>query len=323
MALYLTDVRSVNLKSHTDIHITLPAKGVVRFRGRNNDGKSVIPDALLEVIGCTLHNKRKRVPLINYNVDEGYLTLRRSDGAILHVTINREAAKTFYRLQLPGGDVITRYLADKGLRELVRLFGFHWDEKREMSLNLYNTYHPLLFVTTPESFNHDILTSVITDQTAEDAKIALEGIKKQFEEGLKSINQRISEREAVIANMKFYDEQVLNDKASDLRYLALQINNLATHNLPDLREVPNIEEIERLETSKLWNDLRAFNPVEIPFYSEISNLTNLPKITDIREKLEYHVQLQDAYDNGKCYTCGRRYKRGRKSCDHNTRSSLA
>lgn len=321
--LYLSDTRTVNIKSHKDVYVSYPQKGVVRFRGNNNDGKSVIPDVLKEVIGCTLHNKRRRLPLINYGVDEGYVTLRRSDGAILHVTINKEASKTFYRLQLPGREVITRYLADKGLRELVTLFGFHWDEKREMSLNLYNTYSPLLFINTPESYNYDVLTSVITDPVAEQAKEQLELVKKQFDAGLKSIQSRVFEKETIISNMKFWDEEALGAKALKLRELARSVSNLTTHLVPDLKFIPDISVAENMSTEESWRLINSFKPLSVSRVKDLELLGNIKQISCARKAFMDYESYRDSYENGKCFACGRGYRRGRKSCTHNTGHALA
>lgn len=310
---YLSEIRTVNIKSHKDVYISIPKNGVVRFKGPNNEGKSIIIDALEAIISCSLNEPRVRLALINYDVDECYITLKRNDGAMLHVVINREASKTFYRLHIPNtGNVITRYLADKGLRELVTLFGFHWDVKREMSLNLYITYSPLLFVTTSESYNHDILTSVITDPVAESAKEQIEAVKKQFDAALKIIDVRIEQQQATIANMKFYDETKLSERALKLRHLARTITNLTTINIPTLKKSIDLSLIENLETKSLHKIIKDFKPLSIPYYKDIELLKGIGDLSSIRGQLVDYVTKKEAYDNGVCFACGRRYKRVRK-----------
>lgn len=306
--LYITDIMTHNIKSHEDVHIRLPQSGIVRFKGPNNAGKSVIPDLLYEIIACKLHILRDRRPYVSKWADEGYMRIIRNDGAELLVNVHKESAKTFYRLSLPGQEIITRYIADKNLRELISLFGFHWNEEREMSLNLHKTFDPVLYITTSERYNYDILNSVITDPVTEDALKYIQETYKGFDDARKQLVARIDERQNFIAGMEFCEEEVLEQKKLILQKLSKLIKALTTHDVFDEKPEIDISVIEKMDTSSAYNALSGFVHTEVKYYDAIEILLDLPRWTDFSEEIESYIKLVDAYDNGICATCGRLYK---------------
>ena len=180
MAVYLSSIRMVNLQSHKDTIIDLPENGIVRFLGANSNGKSVFSKALGKLLKNRLHIQRERIPIIRRDSDTGYLTMARSDGMVLVVCFAREASQTYVELRIPSQEIVLKrhVTTDKNIMELVRMFGFHIEEKRKISLNLYETFDPLVMVTTSGVENSDLVASVTTDYKAEMSRDRMKELQK-------------------------------------------------------------------------------------------------------------------------------------------------
>lgn len=333
--MYLEMIKTMNLKSHEEVIVRLPETGVVRFQGGNNDGKSIIVDVLKEVVGCTLHMPRVRHPLISYWATCGDIILQRNDGAVLQVHIDKEASRTYYSLMLPGEKAVVRYLADKNLRELVTLFGFHWDEKHQMSLNIYKTFDPLFMVTTTEAANCDILNSVSTDPVAEIAKENLLTEYKLLFSRAKECSSYISNLESKLSLIVLEDEEELDRRSKLAKLLSMQLKALATHEVPDLNPSCDIRSIDALDVESqielvksiehvqvdTWDTIQALETGSIhqvlsrEFYRIVPNLEKINlldfngfgKIDVTQEFVDYQEKM-DMLKEGKCYACGCEFK---------------
>jgi hypothetical protein len=333
--MHITTIKTVNLKSHEEVVCQFPPTGVVRFKGGNNDGKSVIVDVLVDVISCNLHLPRVRHPMISYWASCGDLFVQRNDGAIFQAHIDFEASKTYYSLTLPGEKAVIRYLADKTVRDLVTEFGFHWDEKHQMSLNIYKTFDQLLFVNTSESMNADILNSASTDPVAERARDNLVAEYKVLFERAKECSNFVGNLANKIGMIELEDEDELDRRGIRSKYLSVQIKALSTHEVPDLAphvdlstiesldvssqrellkdfkysEVMNWEVIERLDTESVYRVLYKDFYTVIPRLKDIEMLdTNGLYLTDVsKEFLEYQDKVS-LLDRGICYACGTEFE---------------
>lgn len=310
---YLSSIQMINLQSHKDTLIELPETGIVRFLGHNSNGKSVASKALGKLIRNRLHIERERVPLVRRGVESGYLILTRSDGMVLVLHVAREASKTYVELRIPNEEkTLKRHITtDKNITELVRMFGFHVDIERGFTLNLYETFDPLLMVNTTGAENASLVTSVITDHKAEQAKMAMIEQRTTLTNISKNIEKEIITQEAVLGSLKFYPEEEYLSKANMLRYLAQSLSNLATPSFKHVRYIPNVDEILLLDTTKVNNVKEKIKIKPTPSLETINILDlsdiNLPKIN---EKLSGLVVAVTSFQEGKCGLCGKGFAEG-------------
>jgi len=308
MSIYIEQIRMINLQSHVDTIIDLPEKGIVRFVGPNSNGKSVFVKALGKVLRARLHIRRERVPLVNREVEKGYLIMTRSDGMILTVCIAKEASQTFVELKIPSEElVLKRHITtDKNTQELIRMFGWHVEEERGISLNLYETFDPLLLVTTSDTINGAIVNSVITDNRAEKAIEAMTVERKGLIAISANIDKEIATQNAVLGSLQFYPEEEYLARAHTLKYLSNNLQYLSTPSIKYLRYIPNVDTILKLDTSTLVKSIKMPDLRVVPSLSAINHLDLSDfELSDISRTLSSNVEILTAYKEGKCSTCGR------------------
>lgn len=297
--------RLVNIQSHQDTTIEVPRTGMVRFVGENNEGKSVLVKIFDATVSATLHRKETRLTLINDDSEEGYFIVEKYEGEKLTVRVHREAAYTFYLLEVPGKDPIKRYLADKGLDELVQRFGFHYNKDREMSLHVYNTYDQLIMVTTSRVTNFDILDEAITDRGAQRALEVLTKTKDDVDNLYKNLSIKIGNSQSAIAALVVHDverEEMFKKKAKLFRqYLKV----LTVPTLPDVKGYPDLTNVRLLDTSGVESSLVDLKDNYDSLLNSYRVLQGLGDITDASYQITKMREAVDAIAKEECPTCGR------------------
>jgi len=312
--LRLLSARLVNLQSHVDNLLEFPETGIVRFLGGNSHGKSVLTKALGKVIKGRLHIGRERRPLVRAGCSEGYLVLTRNDLVELKVCIALEASQTYYQLTTPKtGEIFKRHITtDKGVGDLVRMFGFHYEDKRDISLNLYETFDPLVMVTTNGPTNYDLVTSVTTDVTAEKAKEAMEKQVEVFKAAQKKIKSDILVAETKLGTLRLINEDKKDAEVSELQYLVSNIRLLETPRVKMLYYVPNVEAIEFLSVTEVRKVIERYTEkIVIPNLESLLMLPSEPEDYSMEKEVIDLVEWETAFAKRTCVACGRGFEEGK------------
>lgn len=230
-------IHTRGIQSHNDVLIELPETGLVVFSGDNSNGKSVIRKVLEDTIAYNINKAKVRKSLISKDRSEGSLEITKYDGSSLYVNINLEASQTWVRLTRADGETVTRYLADKNIPELIREFGFHYNDTRNISLNICDSDDSILFFRTSHATNGDILISALTDT---EAQTRYDVLYEQYQEALATRRQflenlqvaRTAKEALVLYNIE--EEQELHDICARAATL------LSKFYWPKLREVPEM-----------------------------------------------------------------------------------
>jgi hypothetical protein len=313
----LSRIEFKNIQSLKDGVIDLPRTGLIRFRGENNNGKSILAKTLDQIIKGTLGRSNIRNPLINYGSSWGELILHEYNGKKLTAHIDREAKNTYLKLEVPNSDPIIRYPADKNFLFLVKQFGWHYNEKREISLNLYNTFDPLFLVTTSAVCNYDVLSEAISDPYADRA---IEGMDRNLQELdglLKSVKNTIVMAEAKMGGLRAWDTTAEQKKKITLEYYAKNILALSTPDIPDFKVAPSIKNIVAIDVTKVLDILRSLHVVKDEIADLLKSITTIGNsmssinkndlVTMSDMALEIDV-LITAIREEICPTCGRSFE---------------
>lgn len=278
------------MQCHKEMDIELPETGVIAFTGNNNNGKSVVTKILKRLISNQFQARpRARASLINRNAQYGEATFVRSDGMSLTLHLTRDAAGTYLRLEVPGEEPVTRYLADKSFPDLCKQFGFHYAPERDITLNVAEADEALLFFATSNACNYDILDTAMSDPVA---ALSLENVGfvyKQAGEIRDIATNKINTCNTTIASLQIYDEEEAAQKAKELSYYYNILSRVYIPVLPAVEHVPKI------------NLLHVHVP-RIPkvVYPPIYNVScRIPDVTGIAKEIQ---MLKDKV----CPLCGRR-----------------
>lgn len=294
----IKSIHTSNIQSHKDVLIEMPESGIVVLAGDNSNGKSVIRKVLEDTIYDNIKNPKVRKSLINKDVSEGYLEIKKYDGTILHVNINLEASLTWAKLTRPSGEEVTRYLADKTIPDLVREFGFHHNESRGVSLNICDSDDSILFFRTKHVANADVLNSALVDT---DAQQKYEILKETYAQAInlrQGFNDNVRVSRVARSSMVMYDIE----KETAIRDSARKCLNLLSHTyVPDIKELEPIPEV-------LFLDLPVvrLRKVAIPTFLDLPPV----HIKDLRKD---QAELDDL-EKGVCPTCQRPFS----SCQTST-----
>lgn len=253
-------IRIKNIQSHKDVYIELPETGLVAFSGDNSNGKSVIRKVLEDTIAYNISKARVRKSLVNMEVSEGSLEIVKYDGSALFVNVNLEASRTFVTLTRKSGEQVTRYLADKTIPELVREFGFHYNDNRDISLNICDSDAALLFFKTNHVTNGDILNSALSDNRVEQKQELLQGI---YHEAL-ALRQTFSDSLIVAQTAK--DAIVLYDieEETAIMHEARKYANILSHiYIPDIWEAYPVPRITYINLPRLRISTYQVPPVVV------------------------------------------------------------
>lgn len=295
-------IRTKNIQSHQDVYIELPETGLVVFTGDNSNGKSVITKVLKDLISNSISNVRVRKSDINKECQEGQLEITKYGGTSLLVNLNIEASQTWVRLTRADGDMVTRYLSDKTIPDLVREFGFHYNENRDISLNIADADDSILFFRTSHVTNYDVVDSALRST---DAQTKYEVLKEQYQQAAvmkQAYNENLRVANAARNALVTYDVE----KEEELMRKCHIYENILSHfympNLLTIKAVPRIQFID-LPQVRLR---KVFNPTYI----------DLPDV-----KLKGLTKLQAEINDllkGECPTCHRPFC----SCQTSTSETL-
>lgn len=282
-------IHTRGIQSHDDVLIELPETGLVVFSGDNSNGKSVIRKVLEDTIAYNINKAKVRKSLISKDRSEGSLEIIKYDGSSLYVNINLEASQTWVRLIRANGESVVRYLADKNIPELVREFGFHYNDTRDISLNICDSDDSILFFRTSHATNGDILVSALTDT---EAQMRYDVLYEQYQEALSNRRQfldnlqvaQAAKEALVLYNIE--EEQELHDTCARAASL------LSKFYCPDMKEVP---EMIFLPTFNI-RTLRLQGYVELPHIPVVR--MNIRDISAVSLDL---IQIE----KGVCPTCRR------------------
>lgn len=248
----LKTIRTQNIQSHKDVLIELPETGLVVFTGDNSNGKSIIRKVLEDTIAYNINKVKVRKSLINKDVSEGTVELIKYDGSSLTVNLNLEASRTWVKLTRTSGEVITRYLSDKSIPELVREFGFHYNDTRDVSLNICDSDDAILFFRTNHVTNGDILNSALTDTGVQQKTEAMQrvytdayNLRNTYAD---NVRVATTAREALVL-YNVVDETELMTKA-------LECATVLSHvYIPDLWDLEPVPQVTYFSLPKLHLDL--------------------------------------------------------------------
>ena len=146
----LKQIRTTNIQSHKSVVIDLPEFGLIRIAGPNSAGKSVILKVLKYALENEIAKPKVRGSLISRRCSFGEATYVRWDDVELTIHLTIDASTTWISLKKPNEEPVVRYLADKNYRDLIAEFGFHYNEKRDFSINIGEGDKSILMYTTNE-----------------------------------------------------------------------------------------------------------------------------------------------------------------------------
>ena len=214
---------------------------IVQFIGNNNNGKSIFFKVAEGVIKQRFSDKDYRLSMINYDYSWGEIEFHRSDGAMLKVHFAKKSADTYYKLSMPDKEPVVRYIKDKNTDLLVAEFGFHYDKETGISLNIYSTFDPMLFINTTATQNDKVITYAVTSAKAENihenAKLTL----KTVEDEIKKNNDNIITATAILKSIPVYDINKLREQEKKLKVIVEIGKSIKPLKLKTLKRLPSKE----------------------------------------------------------------------------------
>lgn len=273
-------IRTKYIQCHDEVILDdLPPTGIITIIGENSEGKSVITKAFRALISGQLDKLAVRKSLINWDKDWAEIEIERDDGALLKAHITLEPKDTYIEYSNPNetGEVFTRYLRGGGYADLVSEFGLHWDKDCGMSLNVYETFDPLLFVTTSPKTNDTMLSYCLSDPRVERS---IENQKAFVMHIDNEVQQLISEQmtiRAALSSIVVYDLPREYSFKETFEIFEKNISALLKADV-ELPDMPNYSRFEGLNLApvRLLVDGIAKSPA-IPEYERAPD-TNMAKI---------------------------------------------
>lgn len=287
----LKQIRTVNIQSHKDITIDLPPTGLIRFSGKNSNGKTVIGRTILFLISGKLNRPRKRAALVNKNATFGEITMVRYDDVTLVVHITREASQTYLDYIVPGEEPVRRYLSDKNFGYYVKQFGWHYMPDYDISIQYADREDPMLFYRTHPKANLACINFARSDEEAEQAVV-------QFDEVLASCKSAKDAQTQTITACQV----ALNElRVPDISYLKIQLESLlksyerlSVIHVPEIPELPDVVKASTVSFHEP-NLPEVRYPRILPVFSLGSHYI---KIAGIQKEIMEIMQ-------NKCPTCGK------------------
>ena len=285
----LKSIHLVNIQSHKDSLFEFPETGIVRIGGGNSAGKSAVFKPLFYLMDNGIAKPSVRAGLVSKGSSYGEATYTRHDEVAITIHVTTEASTTWVSLSKPGVQPVRRYLADKSYRELLTVFGLHYNDKREICINYGSGDGPILFFTTSHRTNGEAVDMALTDNQANTALEAFTNTLKQAQEIRDKAVAAIPVIKDTLAQIQIYDvdEQV-----------AIQSKLIGYFNVLNNIYIPNIPEIEAVPEVKLLSVYKPTLP-EVVYPKVYDIRCNIPDITGIAR------EVNEVLD-GRCPTCGRR-----------------
>lgn len=287
----LKRITTRNLQSHKEVVVDLPPSGFIVFTGNNNNGKSVIGKTTLALLNGSIAKPRKRGSLVDRNSTFAEIEYLRDDGVRLLVHIQREAAGTYFRYYAQTGEMTERYLADKSYKELLQLFGWHYDENAEVSLQIAEADDALLFYKTSLKKNGFILETATTDPSAEIVLTRMTELLKESRNYRDVYTKQISALGENLRSLRIENVQPLRGKVERLEVIKRNLSVFHKPVLPEIRPVPKVNFVELYKPT--------LPKIRYPriFTTHKAEIPNVMQLADEMEKLA----------NMTCPTCGRRF----------------
>lgn len=286
----LKQIHLVNIQAHKDNVFELPETGIVRFAGNNSAGKSAVFKPLFYLLTGQIRKPRDRAGLITWGTSYGEATYTRYDDVSLKIHVALEAAATWVEISSPANGSIKRYLADKSYTQLAEVFGIHYNQNRDLSLNYASGDGPIMFFTTPHCANGDMVNIALTDGPSNVALATIEETIKQAQTVREKASASIPLLNETLNAITLYDEEALSNKQSQL---IACYNVLSTIYIPD---IPDIHAVPKVDT------LSVYIPQNLP-------TVRFPRVYDVKCHVEdirrEAADLREVME-GKCPTCGRR-----------------
>lgn len=314
MTIKTIEVHNIQSLEGTTI-FDFPETGIIKFCAPdNNSGKSICIKFLNEVINNNLVLSTRKA-LINYEEESCYMLITLYNGDSLKIFVHREAKYTYVTLSKIGMEPVTRYLGDKMMYELVNEFGFHRDGKYDFSLNIYNTFDSLIFITTSGAQNASVLDSAISDYRCDTSIENMKALKKNTEvvyDGTKAGHDRILFQ---ISQLKTHDNEKLKKKLELAKALDFQLSRIITPCILEILPIPNLKEIEILNLERgaalaLHNFKVYPQDIEI-LVNEINILDKLNmEMPEILSSAIYYRDTYRAISEGICPVCEKPFKEG-------------
>lgn len=277
-----------NIQNHAEVVVDLPETGMVVFTGNNSNGKSVIVKVTRALITNGIRRPRTRASLVNRKAMFGEAIYVRSDDVVLTLHLAREANATYVKYEVPGQEPIVRYLADKTYTELVKAFGWHYDENSDISLNIAEEEDSLLFYKTSHKINASIIQTATSDSTAEVVATNFENTLKQARSFRENYTQQVRTYKSALNELQVFDEEELTKKHDRLNYL---LHNLSTVYLPDIPEIKGVPVVH-------FVDVYTPQLPKIKYPRIVTVDCIIPDITAVAKELK-------VLHEHKCPTCGR------------------
>lgn len=286
--MWIKQIITRNIQNHAEVVVDLPEKGLVVFTGDNSNGKSVIVKTTRAILLNEITRPRKRASLVNRDAMFGEIIYTRGDDVKLTVHIAREASATYIKYEEPGQEPIIRALADKSYRELIKRFGWHYDEETGITLNVAEEEDSLLFYKTSNKTNARILTTATQDSSADAVLTNFKELLSQARK-IRDINSQKSKTyHDALQNLEVYDVETLIKKKEKLE---LYYNRLSTIHIPQLPEIHAVPKVH-------FSNIVFPNMPKIRYPRILSMSCNIPDITPIASELK-------TLKANKCPTCGR------------------
>ncbi len=253
-----------NIQSHINTVLEFPETGIIRFLGDNSNGKSVLVKVLQDVVSNNISRPAARRSIIRRGNAFGELLLESYSGDVLYVHIDLEASQTWAELTLAGQKPVRRYLADKAIPVLVQQFGWHFDNKSGVSINIHNDTDGLLFVDTRKQTNFDLLSSMRSDAFAEAALEQLQELVKTTKQKRDEMVHAYEVAEATFVSLQSWDKNKEAEVRDECLYYAGVLENLTLPELPlvELKRTPVF--VTPMPTVPTMNIPHFHEPFEAP-----------------------------------------------------------
>ena len=284
----LKQIITRNIQNHREVVIDLPKTGLVVFTGNNSNGKSVIVKTTLKMLSGEISKPRQRASLVNRDSTFGEITYIRDDDTKLIMHVAREAAATYIKYEEPEQEPIVRYLADKSYKELIKKFGWHYDDMSGISLNIAEAESSLLFYKTSNKINGRILETATSDSSADKVVESFEVTLKEARNFRDQSVTQVRTYCSALHDLKVEPVQPLIEKKEKLSYYYRNLSAVYFPTLPDIKEVPKVH----------LANVYIPNMPEVKYPRVISVSCSIPDITGVADELS-------VLREHKCPTCGR------------------
>lgn len=289
--MYLSSVEVINIQSHKQWKMDLPEQGLVRITGPNSAGKSIILKLLRYFLDNGIIHPKTRAGLITRDCTFGETIYTRSDGAVLTLHVTVDASTTYVKLVYQGGEPIVRYLADRNYLSLIKDFGFHYNEDRDVSLNIGEGDKSILFFTTSPKANDEVLSEATADASASATAEHLEQLLSDSREMRNRADSNLKVLDNALHELKDYDTDTIREELVQLQRWYNFLSAVYIPIIPEILPVPRVHSIS------------VYKPriPNIVWPKVIDVKVSIPDITQIAEDIK--VLRQNV-----CPTCGRSFE---------------